>query len=62
MYENNKQFYETIGKENYPIERLVNRPNRKKDVIKVLVFGILGNFEEVVCLLNKYHFGWRKTL
>ena len=61
IYDNNIQFYLTVATENYPIERLVSRPNRtKEDVIKS-AFGILGDFNHVVTLLNKYHFGWREA-
>ena len=63
MFEKNKSFYETVAKTNYPIERLIGRPNRQKeDVLKILPFGILGNFEEVVRSLNKHHHGWRKIM
>ena len=49
MYESNENFYLAVARENYPIERLVNRPNRKKeDVIKILAFGILGDLNYVV--------------
>ena len=62
MYEKNEQFYIAVARENYPIEYLIGRPNRKKeDVVKALAFGILGNFWEVAQLLNKYHPDWRKT-
>ena len=44
MFNNNKQFYESIVEQDYSIERLVNWPNRQpSDVIKVLAFGILGD-------------------
>ena len=62
MFQNNKHFYESIYEQKYPIERLVNRPNRQKeDVVKILAFGILGNKHQVIYLLYKYHFGWRKA-
>ena len=62
IYESNESFYLAVARENYPIERFVNCPNRKKeDVIKVVAFGILGNLNYVVTLLNKYNFGWLKA-
>ena len=63
MFKNNQSFYEQVQSENYPIKRLVSRPNRTPDdVIKVLALGVLGDQWEVTQLLNKCHPGWRKTL
>ena len=62
MYDNNEQFCLSVHENNYPIERLVSRPNRERaDVIKVLAFGILGDQWRVVELLNRYHHGWRSA-
>ena len=61
MFGANHQFYQDVYDRNYPIERLVSRPNRNHgDVVKTLAFGILGNPEKVILLSNKYHFGWRQ--
>ena len=62
MFEKNEQFYKTIFEQNYPICRLVNRPNNgAADIVKVLAPGILGDKLEVVRLLNIHHPGWRKA-
>ena len=60
MFSHNEQFYRCVYENNYPIERLIGRPNRRKeDVVKILAFDILGDREKVARLLNIYHFGWR---
>ena len=62
IYELNETFYLAVARENYPIRRLIGRPNRKKeDVVKALAFGILGDFWVVVQLLNENHPDWRKA-
>ena len=54
MFHANRQFYQDVYDRDYPIERFVSRPNRNHgDVVKTLAFGILGDREKVVLLLNK---------
>ena len=62
MFEKNRHLYEAIKEQSYPIERLIDRPNKEPtDVIKILEFGILGDQWKVIELLNKHHPFWRKT-
>ena len=43
MFNNNKEFYKSIQDNNYPIERLVSRPNRTPaDVINLVYLAIRG--------------------